>query len=143
MGHRERGVKRLDAQCLDVFLESLGRHQRDGAEAANVAVVEVARVIEREVKRGVRCFPLRQGPGRQEQRAGEARLHDDAVARAQVEHDALRASPAAHDRGAGNTTPQRGGRHLAQHVGLSHDDAGDRAAAQLAIEIASDRLSFR
>ena len=60
MRRGERWVKRLDAECARVFVEPFGRHQRDGAEATNVAIVEVASVVEREVQCRVRRLALRQ-----------------------------------------------------------------------------------
>ena len=78
-----------------------GRHEGDGAEPADVAVVQVASVVEREVQGGVGRFRVGEGTAAQEERAGEARLHDDSVARIEVEHDELGAPPAALDRGAG------------------------------------------
>src|ERR1035437_1226191 len=105
MGHGERGVKWLDSECLDVFLESLGRHQREGAEGTNVAIVEGASVIESEVHGRVCRLALRERPGGEEKRAGEAWLHDDPVAGGEIEHDHLRPAPASQYQCAGHATP--------------------------------------
>src|SRR4051795_12877425 len=100
MVRRERRVKRLDAERGDVRVEARRRHQRERAEAADVAVVEVATIRERERDAEEAPLALRQRALVEEQGAGEPRLHDEAVARRQVEHDELRAPPRALDAGA-------------------------------------------
>ena len=140
----ERRVKWLDAERRHVFGETIGGHQGHRAEPPNVAVVERPAVVEREFDRRVAALVLRKSAAVDEQRAGEPRLHDDAVARRQVEHDELGAAPAARDRRAGRAAGRiRAARALAQHVALDDDDADDRATGDLAIEIARDRLGFR
>src|SRR5690349_20485583 len=80
MGVGERGVKRLDAETRRVFGEAVGAHDGDRAEAPDVAVVEVAAVVEREVQSGVGSLGVREGAAREEKGAGEARLHYKVIA---------------------------------------------------------------
>ena len=95
MRRREGWVKRLDAECAGVFVEPLRRHQRDGPETTNVAVVQIATVVERQMQRGVAALrDSGRGPRDQQQRARESRLDDDAVAGREIEHDELGAPPA-------------------------------------------------
>ena len=105
----ERAVKWLGAQRAGVFGEPVGPHQRDGAEPADVAIVEVAPVVERESAAWSRA-PRASGSG--------PRLSSSAPVKrgcttmrslgVEVEHDQLGASPASHDARAAE--PSRSGR---------------------------------
>src|SRR2546423_12582355 len=99
MRRRERRVKRLHAEPADVLAEPLRRHEGDRAEAADVAVVEAPAVGEGE--RDADELLLALGERRRsvvgEEGASEARLHDEPVARREVEDDELRATPRALD----------------------------------------------
>src|SRR4051794_18889786 len=107
MGLRKRRVKRLYAEGGHVLREAIGTHERKGAEAADVAIMQVAPVVEAKAQRGVRGFRLRERSSAEQQGAGESRLDDDAVAGVEVEHDELGAAPAAADRGTYQTTAER------------------------------------
>src|SRR5512132_3799357 len=98
MLRRECRVKGLDAERARVRVPSRRRHQRDRAEASNVAVVQGAAVVEAELERGVAALGVGEravGWGVEQHRAGEARLHDYAVAGGKVEDDELGAAPRA------------------------------------------------
>ena len=92
-------------------------HEGDGAEAADVAVVQRAPVVEREGDGGVAALGVGERAVIDEQGAGEARLHDDAVAGVELERDELRAPRAADDAGAGDAAAQGARRDLAEDVG--------------------------
>src|SRR5690349_9695161 len=93
MGRGERRVKRLDAECPDVLGEPLRAHERDRAEAADVAVVELPAVREVEGDAEEAALALRDPARVDEQGAGEARLDDEPVAGGEVEDDQLRPAP--------------------------------------------------
>src|SRR5215203_2914824 len=114
MERREGGVKRLDAERGGVVVPALRAHQRDGAEAADVAVMEGASVVETQVQRGVAALAVGEGMLRvlEQQRAGEAGLHHEPLARRQVEHDELRAPPGTLYRGAGEAARKVGGAYV-------------------------------
>src|SRR5215217_1363072 len=97
MGRGERRVKRLDAERRGVLREARGTHQRQRPEAANVAIVEVTAVVQREAHGGVRSLVLGERTATEEQRTGESGLYDDAILRVEIEHDELRAAPRAHE----------------------------------------------
>src|SRR4029078_4602335 len=69
--------------------------------------------------------------------------HDDPVIGVEVQHDQLGSPPRALQVTTGHATRELSRRGAAQHVGLLDDDLGDAAAADLAVEIPSDRLSLR
>ena len=100
----EGGVKGLDAERGGIARESLGMHERDGAETADISVVDGATIIEPELDRRVRALAFGQVPVIDEQRASEARLNNESVSTGQVEDDELGATPAALDDGAGRAT---------------------------------------
>src|SRR6185503_5493921 len=89
------GVKWLDAKRRGVGGESCRGHQRDGAESSDVAVVERAAVVENELERGIAALLIRKGAGVDEQRAGEARLHHDALTRREIQNHELGSPPRA------------------------------------------------
>src|SRR5690348_14257869 len=99
MRRRERRVKRLDAQPALVLREPRRRHEPDRAEAADVAVVQAAAVVEREGHAEELPLALRERSDAvvDEERAGEAGLDDEPVAGRQVEDHELRAPPRAVD----------------------------------------------
>ena len=131
MGSGERRVKRLDAQCRRVFGEPRRVHERDGAEAPDVAIVEVAAVVEDEAQRGVRRLRSGSGPrasssapvkrGCTTMRSPESRSRTTSLARRQARCD--------RDARSRDCASSAGG-DLAQHVGLLDDDLGDAAAAR-------------
>src|SRR4030081_1946298 len=93
-------VKRLDPQRSDIFLETFRAHQRNRSQSADIAVVQVAPVVERQMEGRIRR--LRSGKRAQadEERAGKSGLHNDAVPGAQIEHYELGSAPASRDTGA-------------------------------------------
>src|SRR5881227_2235994 len=99
MRRRERRVKRLDAEPALVLGEPVGRHERDRAKAADVAVVQAAAAVEGEGHSQKRALTLgeRRRAVVDEKCAGEARLDDEPVAGGEVEDDELRAPPRALD----------------------------------------------
>src|SRR5436190_4372281 len=97
MGRGEPGVKRLDAERGGVLLEPSGAHQRQSAEPPNVAVMEVAAVVQCKADRRVRRLVVGERTATEQQGAGEARLHDDVISGVEVEHDELRAAPRTHE----------------------------------------------
>src|SRR5690348_13352657 len=143
MLRRERGVKGLDAESVRVALEALRGHERHGAEPADVAIMEIATVVESQPEGGVRRLFGREGAAAEEQGAGEARLDDDSIAGIELENDQLRSAPAAEHLGASESLREPGRRDVAEHVGSRDLDARDRSPADLAIEVARDGLSFR
>src|SRR3954467_6546957 len=102
----EGRVKGLDAQRRGIAGEAFRRHERDGAEAADVAVVNRAAVVQAELHRRVRTLALRQIPVIDEQRTGEAGLNDESVSAREIEHDELGAPPTALDDRSDNATLQ-------------------------------------
>jgi hypothetical protein len=105
--------------------------------------VEDAAVGELECQRGVLQLLSGQGAVVDQQRAGEARLDDEVIVGGQVEHDELRAAPAARERGAREARDELLRGDFAQNVGAPHAHGHDRRADDLAIEVAGDRLGLR
>src|SRR3954469_15701899 len=101
-------VKWLDAKCRRVRGKSRWAHQRDRSKTTNVPVVNRASVVEHELNGRVLPLVLRQISRIDEQRAGEPRLHDDAILAREVEHDQLRSAPAALDRRPARTLDEFG-----------------------------------
>ncbi len=139
----KRGVKRLGAERRGVRMKPLGRHEGNGAESADVAVVECAAVVEVEVERGV--LPLAGGEiaGVDEERPGEAGLHDEPVAGRKIDHGELSAPPAAEDRGARGTSAKLGGRDFAQDIGPRDADVRDGGPSHRGVEPAGDGFDLR
>src|SRR5690348_1366355 len=139
----ERRVKGLDAKSSCISRELLGSHERDGPEPANVAVVECATVVE--LQRQGRIAPLVLGKiaGVDEERAGESRLNDKAVAAREIEYNELRPAPATLDRRAGRTPDQLGRRDVSQDIGPRDADPGYAHPCDLTIEVAGDGLGLR
>src|SRR5689334_3779786 len=96
----EGRVKWLDAERLGVLRKALGAHQRERPESANVAIMNRASVGQRQLDRRVFSLAVGKIAGIDEQRTGEARLHDDPITGRKIEHDELGASPPASDLGA-------------------------------------------
>jgi hypothetical protein len=138
----ELGVKWLDAQCVGVRAEALVAHQRNGSEPANVAVVHATSVVELDSERRIRQLFRGKFPVVDQQRAREARLHHDVVAGRQIEHDELGAAPAAFDAGGREPFRQAARVRFAQDVRLRDSNRHDARAANLAIQIAGDRLGL-
>jgi hypothetical protein len=92
---------------------------------------------------GIRCLRGRQRAGGKEERPGESRLDDKPVAGGEVEHHELGAPPAAEDARAADTARQVSGIDLAKHVRSIDDGADDRAAGDVGVQVARDRLGFR
>lgn len=142
MIHRERRVKGLDAESAGILLPSSGGHERDGAKAADVAVMEVATIVEGEMQGGVRRFGRRKRSAAQKKGTGESGLDDDSLAGVQVNDDQLCAAPAAYHRGASDARGQIGSGNFAQHVRPDDACPRDASAPDLAIEVAGDGLGF-
>src|SRR6266516_4228788 len=102
----ERGVKWLDTERRGVAFKSIGTHERESAEAPDIAVVERAAVVQRELDRRVLAFTVREVAGVDEQRTREPRLHDEVLAGRKVQDDELCATPAARDCGTGDALAQ-------------------------------------
>ena len=143
MRAREAWVKRLDSERRGVLREPFRRHQGDGSQTTNVAVVQRAAVVQSQLDRGIAALLFGQIASIDEERAGEARLHDEAVAGRQVDHDELRAAPASTDRCARHAPREIARTHLSQNVRSCDRDADDARPGDLTIEVARDRLSFR
>src|SRR6185503_18345146 len=94
----ERGIKGLNAQAGGVFGKPLLAHDRDGAEATDVSVMQNAPIAEREGDSRVAALGVGKGAIIEQQSTGETRLNDDSIAGREVDHDQLCASPAALDR---------------------------------------------
>ena len=139
----ERRVKRFRPQCRIEFRESCGRHERERAESADVAVGERAPVMQREGHGNVGSRFGRQHSVVDQERAREARLDDDSVVRVEEDHDGLGAAIAALDARSRHASRQCCGGCVAKYVCPVHPDAGDHGARYGAIEVARDRLSFR
>jgi hypothetical protein len=143
MVDRERRVKRLDAESGGVFGESPRRHDGDRSESADVAVVQGASIVEDELERGIPPLLRRKLAGVDQQRAGKAGLHDESVARGEIEHNKLCAAPRARDGRARHSANELSSRSLAQDIGFGDPRACDRATAQRRVEVAGDRLGLR
>src|SRR4051812_48499165 len=102
----EGRVKGLDAQRRGIAGEAFRGHERNGAKAADVTIVNRAAVVQAELYRRVRTLALRQVPVIDEERAGEAGLHDESVSTREIEHDELGAPPATLDDRADNAMLQ-------------------------------------
>src|SRR5215208_315571 len=142
MGCGERRVKRLDAQCRRVCVEARRVHERHRAQASDIAIMELSSIVQREAHRRVWRLYRRQWTAAQEERAGEAGLYDDPVARVEVQNDQLGATPRAHEGASDRTRYELGRRTLAEHVWPGDGDFGDAATGDLAIQVARDRLSL-
>src|SRR5438874_10896922 len=129
---RERRVKGLDAECCSVALESLCSHEGERPQSPDVTVVNGASVVELELNGRVFALAIGQPTGVNEQRSGESRLHDEAVAGGEVEDDELGATPAALDCGARRATRQLVRRDFAQDVRFGYTNAGDSRPTPLA-----------
>jgi hypothetical protein len=143
MLRRERGVKGLDAESARVSLEALGAHERDGAQPADVAVVQVPAVVEGEAQGGVGSFVGRKGPAAEQQGPREPRLDDDAIARTEIEDDELRPALAAKHLDASEATHKVLRRDFSQDVRLRDIHPHYAASTDLAVEVAGDRLRLR
>src|SRR6478609_10118341 len=95
----ERRVKRFRPQGAIEFRESRRRHEREGAEPANVTVRERAPITQREGYRDVGERLGWQRPVVDQERAGEARLDDEPIVRVEEDHDGFGAAVASLDAG--------------------------------------------
>jgi hypothetical protein len=77
-----------------------------------------------------------------QQRSGESRLHEQTVARGQLDDDQFRTSPAAADHSSSEATRQLVGTDPAKYIRARDADCDDSLPRKLAIEVASDRLSL-
>src|SRR4051812_39733771 len=118
-------VKWLDAKRRSVFREALGRHQRDGSKAPNIAIVQRAAILQNELERRVRTLLVRKLSAVDEQRSGKAWLNDEPVSGGQIDHDQLRATPAPHDGRSRQPFSERLDADFAQNVRLRDADRRD------------------
>src|SRR6059058_1770172 len=90
-------VKWLDAQSAGVFVEARGIHECHGPEAAHVAVVKCASIVEGELHRRVLAQLRRKRAVVDQESARKPRLHDEPIAGGEVQHDQLRTAPRSFD----------------------------------------------
>src|SRR3954463_26190 len=139
----KRTVKRLDSEFLRVVGESLLIHERYSTEATNVGVVQSSAVIQIEAHRRVVELSAMEMPVVDEESACESRLHDEPVTAVEIDHHQLGASPAAHDGRVADSSGERAGTHLAQHVGFAHRHFLNFPPTDRTVEIARDGLGLR
>src|SRR5512143_3083768 len=139
----DRGVKWLHPESAGDDGEALLRHEGHRSKAADVAVVERAAVTQVERQGRVAALIVGHVPVVDQQGACESRLHDQTIARRQIDHDELGAPPTMADHGPRKTPRELVAPYLAQHIWPGDVDADDALPSELAIEIASDRLSLR
>src|ERR1044071_6047746 len=116
----EERVKWLDPERRAVLLEARRGHERDGAQATDVPVVNRAAIGEDQLDRRVAAFVVGESAGVDEKRAGEARLHDDAIVARQVDHDELGAPPCPENGRAGDSPRKLPSGCLAEDVCLGY-----------------------
>jgi hypothetical protein len=90
-------------------------------------------VVKLDFDRRVVALTLGQIPIVNQQRASEARLHDEMVAGGEIQYDELRATPTTCDFGASDALAQLTRRHLAEHVGLGDMNCRDSRAAHFSV----------
>ena len=139
----KRRVKWLDAESRVYESEAFRRHERNGPEAPNVSIVKRTTVVQLECNGRVATLALGQRSAIDQQGAGEPRLNEHMIARGHIYHDEFRSTPAPFDCRTREPARKLRGSHVAQHIGTSHTHADDSHSRQLAIEVASDRLSLR
>ena len=144
MLRREITVKWFDAKRGSVLLESPRRHERDGSESPDVAIMKRAAVGEIESKRRITKLALVEVvTGVDQQRPRKSGLNDHSISAREIEHNEFRSSPGAIDRRAHHALPQCDRGDLAKDVGFRNGDGDDARSGDLAIQIARDRLGFR
>ena len=116
----ERRVERFGSDGRRECLESRRRHEFDGAEAPDVTKAKRAPVGERELDAGIVVAAALEGPGFHQQRAGEARRDDETIARGEIRHDILGATPEPVERRALDALCESRRRTAAQHVRPMH-----------------------
>src|SRR5581483_1476235 len=119
---RERGIKGLYAQSTGVRLKALRRHQGDRAKSSDIAIHQLATIIECEFDGHIFLIA-----GVYQQCAGEARLYDQAIPSGEIEYDEFGAPPSADDAGAGDTASQGACGDLTQHICVPYSNSGDCA----------------
>ena len=97
MRGRECTVKWLNAEFPRVLFETIGIHQRNGSQPADVGVVKSSAVVEIESERGIVELRSCESPVIDQQRARESGLDDDPIAGVEIDHYELGATPAAKD----------------------------------------------
>src|ERR1700694_2132336 len=100
-------VKWLYAELPRVLFETIRIHQRNRTEPSNVGVVQSSTVVEIETQRRIAELCGGESSVVDEQRAGEARLYDDAISAVEIDHYQLGAAPAPQDRGVTEPLRQR------------------------------------
>src|SRR5258705_467234 len=143
MRARKRTVKRFDAEFPRVFLETIGIHQRNRTEAANVGVMKSSAVVELETERRIAEVCRGETAVVDEQSAGEARLYHDSIAAVEVDHYQLGSAPASDNRGLTETLRQRARTDFAQYIGFANRYFLDSSSADRAVQISGDRLGLR
>src|SRR3954468_14816341 len=139
----KRTVKRLDAEFSRVLLEPIPAHERDRTEAAHVGIVQSSAIVEVETQGGIIELVAVKTAVVDEQRAGEARLYDQAITGVEVDHHQLCPAPAAEDRRVVKPFGKSAWSDSAQHVTLPNRDFFYLSPANRAVEIARDRLRLR
>ena len=141
---RERGIKGLRAEFRRVCGEEGGSHERQSAQASDVAVMENTGIPETEGNRRVAQFFVGDAALVVDQQgSGEARLHYDPIAGRQVYHDELRAAPDSFDRRPDPASPELSRIDFAEDVRMTDLDTLDDRPADGAVEIPRDRLGLR
>src|SRR3977135_3320520 len=98
MRGRKCTVKWLDAEFPRVLFETIGIHQRNRSKSPDVGVMQSSAVVEVEPQRGIIELRPRESAVIDQQRAREARLYHDSIARVEIEHHQLCPAPAAKNR---------------------------------------------
>jgi hypothetical protein len=75
--------------------------------------------------------------------SGKSRLNHQRVPGGEIENDEFSAPPGAQNSRSGYSIGERTGADLAQHVGVTHTNADNRAPGHRAVEIPRDRLGLR
>jgi hypothetical protein len=139
----KRTVKRLNAEFPGVFSESLLIHEREGAEPADIGIVQSSTIVEIHPQSRVFERFLTESAVVDEQRTREPRLHDDTLAGVEVDHYQLRPPPAAHDSRVAQPSRQRPRAYFPENVCFPNRDSCDGATTDRGVQIARDRLGLR
>src|SRR5437763_579473 len=133
----------MDVRSSDASSSEIDAAGRDGAEPAHIGVVQSSAIVQIEAQRRILELVAVEMSVIYEKRAGEARLHDDAISGLEVDHHQLCPSPAAQDSRVLQPFCEGARTYLAQHIALPNGDLLYLSPADRAVQIARDRLRFR
>src|SRR5688500_13712043 len=139
----EGRVKWLNGKPFRVAVELPRAHERHGPEAADVAVVQRATIIERELERGVRELAFGERSLVDEQGTSEPGLNDQRVTGRELDDDQLRPPPAPRDQSATNPPRQCCRRGAAEYVGAGDGYVRDPGTGDRPVQVAGNRLGLR